>query len=132
VYIRNIIPALALYMGVFVSCIVLAAVPACSSSNKRTNSISASLVAVNAARDGFTSWDRDHQVALVDKATTREESDKALASYHLQRIPVVASFEVAYRALAVAAVGNDEGSLAAAIDAAQKLIEAVKQLRGGI
>jgi len=99
--------------------------------NKRADTLRQSVLAVNAARDGFSTWDRAHQQSIVDAATSREDGEAKLANYRDRRRPVVDGFEVAYRALAVAATQVDDPSLTAAIAKATELIDAVKQLTGG-
>jgi len=119
------------YVVLFLVCMALTAVSATTgcTKNQRVESIHASLVAVNAARDGFASWDNDQQQAIVAHATTREEATKALAEYRENRLKVSADFEVAYRLLAVAATQTDDLSLSAALTEASKLVEAIKKLR---
>lgn len=99
--------------------------------SQRTDTLRTSLISLNAARDGFTSWDRDHQQQIVDQSDSRDEALKALESYRDRRKPVAESFEVAYRALALAATQTDEPSLNAAIASSRELIDAVKALIGG-
>lgn len=103
---------------------------ACTKS-QRVDTIHATVVAVDAARDGFTSWDLAHQQALVDASASRDDATKAVAEYRLKQAQIVNGFEVAYRALAVAATQTDEPSLKAALAAASDLIDAIKRLKGG-
>lgn len=103
---------------------------ACTKS-QRVDTLHASLVSLNAARDGFTSWDREHQQQIVDQATNRDDAVNALESYRDRRKPVAESFEVAYRALALAATQTDDPSLNAALASSRDLVDAVKALIGG-
>jgi hypothetical protein len=128
---RSHMPAFLLYLGVFFACIGLAAAPAACTKNQRVNTIQTSLVAVNVARDGFTAWDLQHQSAIVDAASSRDEAEQKIAAYKAARDPVIAGFEIAYRALAMAATQTDDSSLAVALKASSDLFLAVKQLRGG-
>lgn len=74
----------------------------------RERTLNATLVTVNAARDGFIEHDRVTQLALVDAAPTREAAVAELAAYRKKREPVVEAFTAAYRALAIAAVLEDD------------------------
>ncbi len=120
--IRAQAPALWMFVSMFL--MLLVATPACGGS-KRTRTLGATLTAVNAARDGFVAWDHQHQQVLVEHASSRDDADKALADYHGKRAPVVAAFEVVYRAIAVAATQSDGPSLSAALDKAAQLYEAL-------
>jgi hypothetical protein len=123
--IRTQFPALLVVVAMFA--MLLIATPACSSST-RGKTIHATLVAVNAARDGFVSWDRQHQQDLVAAATFKDEARASIDVYRTRRELVVASFEVVYRAIAVAATQSDEISLTAALARAGELYAALKQI----
>lgn len=100
--------------------------------NERIETLHASLIAVNSARDGFVAWDLPHQQAIVEAATSHEQGAAALAAYQAKRKPVVDGFEVAYRAIALAATQTDDLSLQAALATAGDLIAAVKRLIGDL
>lgn len=74
----------------------------------RERTLNATLVAVNAARDGFIEHDRLTQTAIVDAAATREAAVAELAAYRKKREPVIEAFTATYRALAIAAVLEDD------------------------
>ena len=116
-------------LSLFVMCLMVLVASSCTP-NKRTKTLHATLVAVNAARDGFTAWDREHQASLARTLPSREAIDQALDAYHAKRRPVVDSFEVAYRALAVAATQTDDMSLKTALDGARELLTALQKLVG--
>lgn len=104
---------------------------ACSRS-QRTDTIHATFVAVNGARDGFAVWDKNHQHAIMESARSREEGRDALARYReAQRPAIVEGFVVAYQTLAAAATASDDPSLKGAVAAAMHVIDAVKALTGG-
>jgi hypothetical protein len=103
---------------------------ACTKS-QRTDTLRTSLISLNAARDGFTSWDREHQQQIVDQSASRDEALKALETYRDRRKTVADGFEVAYRALALAATQTDDPSLNAALASSRDLVDAVKALIGG-
>lgn len=71
----------------------------------RTNkALNTALSATNAARDQFTKWDAQHQLAIVDKASTRTEAETNLKTYRTKRQRIVQAFTVAYTSMATAAV----------------------------
>lgn len=99
--------------------------------HKRVQTIVATETALNAARDGFLAWDRQHQLDLVRTSDTRAELDSRVAAYLERRLRVDAAFTVAYQALVVAARTSDEISLQQALAAAGELVVALKKLMGG-
>jgi hypothetical protein len=99
--------------------------------NQRQKTLKGTLVGLNAARDGFTSWDLLHQKSIVEKATTREEAEAKLATYRADRSTLVDALEAAYRLLAAAATQEDDPSLKAALAAAADAVNAIKKLTGG-
>ncbi len=123
---RPVIPALVAHAVLFALLVVAAA----CNQDQRTKTIHATIVSVDAARDGFVSWDRQHQLAIVEKATTREQGEAELVAYRLKRESVVDGFRVAYRGLAVAATQTDEPSLKAALAESGKLLTLIANLRG--
>lgn len=116
-----------------VACFVmqLATVVAACSKQQRQDTIAASLIAVNAARDGFTTWDRQHEQSLLDNTPTREEFDAKITAHRAETVKRLAAFELAYKALATAATQTDDPSLAAAIAQAAELVSQIKKLTGG-
>jgi hypothetical protein len=98
--------------------------------NQRQKTLRASLVIVDAARDGFVSWDATRQTKIVEAATSREEGQAKLDAYREQRKLIVEGFALVYRALASAATQNDDPSLKAAVRDATKLVEQVEALKG--
>lgn len=114
-----------------ITCLLLFActLGAACSKSQRQDTLRASLVTVNAARDGFTTWDVEHQQHLVEVAVDRETAVKAVSEYRAAtQKPIVDGFTVAYRALAVAATQTDEPSLKAAIVSVTELVDAVRTL----
>lgn len=74
--------------------------------------LGASLTVLNAARDGFTAWDDQHQGDIVKAATSLEQGKGELDAYRKRREPVIRGFEIAYKALATAALTPEAGNLA--------------------
>lgn len=109
---------------------VVVGTSSCSAS-KRQDTIRATLVGLNSARDGYTRWDLQHQKAIVEKATSREEGETKLSTYRERQATVVSSFEIAYRTLALAATQTDDPSLSAALTVSAELLEALRTLMGG-
>lgn len=102
-------------------------VSACSKGQRQTT-LHATVLAVNAARDGFLAWDRAHQDSIVQAATTREEAERKLAEYRKSQDKIRDGFTVAYETLAVAATQTDDASLSSAIRAVSDLMAAIQQL----
>lgn len=108
----------------------------------RTNkALGTAIVATNAARDQFTEWDKQHQLDIVDRATTREQATGGLKAYRQKRQKVIQAFTVAYTAMASAAVlvplvqagvRKDRDLiklLAESIGAVQSVIASVREIR---
>ncbi len=64
--------------------------------------LATSMAATNAARDQFLSWDKAHQLEIVDGADTKEEAQGALASYRAKRLKVIRAFTIAYTSIGAA------------------------------
>ncbi len=109
--------------------VIALALVACGG-NARTRTLRTALASADAAVIGFESWDRDHQLDIVDRAETREAAEASLAAYRAEREKVVLAFEAAYRAIAAAALDPDEGDVTPVIDAVQAAYRAVQALRG--
>lgn len=100
---------------------------ACAS-NTRRDVLSRTLIAVDAARTGFTTWDDAHQQDLVAKSTSYEQGVATLEEYRKRRAPVLLAFELAYQAIAVAALAEDEDGVALAKQRLQQLLELIQVL----
>jgi len=97
---------------------------------QRQDTLRASLLSVNAARDSFVAWDLAHQQGLVDRATTREEATQAVSEYRVTQGKVTEWFATAYQALAVAATQSDDASFTQAVDAVRELLRDLQQVIG--
>jgi hypothetical protein len=102
----------------------------CGGPSKRARTLQTVLVSVNAARDGFDEYDRQQQQHVLEASPTREEYAAEIEAYKKARAPVLQAFEVAYRALAIAALQRDEVSLKQALDQVSDLLGAVNKLTG--
>lgn len=127
-HLRDLMPALILHALLFV-CVMLGA--ACNQ-DQRTKTIHASIIAVDVARDGFITWDREHQAQIVEHATSESQGLAELDKYVAKRKPVVDGFQLVYRALALAATQTDEPSLKAALDHAAKLLLDIQRLQSDV
>jgi outer membrane murein-binding lipoprotein Lpp len=116
---------LAALFAVFLA--ILGITAGCNKSARR-DTISATLVAVNAARDGFTAWDLQHQRDILAADTTRAKFEADIAAYREKQDTVRLAFEAVYRLIAAAATQTDKPSLKKAIDAANQLLDDVKAL----
>lgn len=96
----------------------------------RAHTLQTVLATVNAARDGLNEYDRQQAQHIIEGSPTREEYTAEVAAYTKQRAPVLQAFEVAYRALALAALQTDEVSMKQAMAAVGDLLDAVKKLTG--
>lgn len=95
----------------------------------REKTLRASLITVNAAKDGFVTWDQERKNAIVAEATSYEVGESTLTAYIEEREKVLLSFELAYKAIATAAVaGNDD--LTQMLSNLQALWQALEMLTG--
>lgn len=99
----------------------------------RQKALTTSLTAVNAARDGFTAWDGDHQLTLVEHANTMAEGQTKLDSYRTKREPILHGFAVAYELIATAALDIDSDTkYMKALESVKHLYDALKALKESI
>jgi hypothetical protein len=89
------------------------------------------LSGLNTARDGFVTWDMSHQSDLVEKAVTLEDGQNKLREYRQSREKVVYAFEVAYKALAIAALDPSTVTVATVITAAKDVYDLIVLLKNG-
>lgn len=109
--------------------LTLCALEACTK-DTRLSTLQASITSVTAARDGFVIYDRVHQQDLLDTSATREQFTVVITAYRKEREMILNTFEVVYRALAVAATQTDGPSLNAALAQAGELVTAIHKLTG--
>lgn len=100
----------------------LLALASCGAS-QREQTIASVLAATDAARDGFITWDKAHQISIVNGSTSETDAKAKLESYRSSRAKIVEAFEGMYRAIAIAASLNDDTSVANLI----KMAELAKQ-----
>lgn len=107
--------------------VLVLAFTACGAS-QREKTLKVTLVAINAARDGFLVHDEARQGAIVAKAHDLEDGKTQLAAYRLARVEVVEAFELAYRTLATATFLSDDPSVKNAGKALASLLETLKRV----
>jgi hypothetical protein len=101
---------------------------ACGASS-RERALRSSLASVNTAQQGFLAWDKTHQDQIVQHATSLEGGTVAIQIYRARREAISLAFEVAYKAIAVAALEATEANATAAIMAVADLYVAIKRLQ---
>ena len=99
----------------------------CGASARET-ALRSSFIGVNAAREGFVTWDEQHQGQIVAGATSYVDGQTQLAEYRTAREQIVSAFVVAYRAVALAATTED-APLKDMLAAVKALREAIASLQ---
>jgi len=117
-------------MRILLLVLALLVVPACGAS-QREKTIHATYLATNTAHAGFVAFDRSHQTAIVDKATSIAQGRAELDAYRAKRERIVELFSGAYRATAAAALAKDKPTLTALSQAVSLLYAALKDITGG-
>lgn len=90
--------------------------------------LSAANTVLNAASDGFSAWDEQHQTDIARGAKTLEQGTADLQSYRRKREPILAAFTLAYKTLAAAALSPSDLNVALALSTIQDLKTAVLSL----
>lgn len=110
---------------------LLLSLVACGAS-ARESTIRTTLIATNAARDGFVAYDAHRQTAIVDAATSLDQGKGALTEYRVKRQPVVEGLSATYRAIAIAAVLEDDPrTLASMLTLAAQVKTLIDTFTGG-
>lgn len=89
----------------------------------RQKTLHATLIAVDAARDGFVEYDKQRQISIVESSESHAAAVERLAAYRTDRAPIVEAFAQVYKLLATAALLEEDRSLTAALAAAKQLAE---------
>lgn len=124
-------PVTAYFMAIVCGVLLCSSLTAACTQNKRADTIHAAILAVSDAREGFTTWDLQHQHVIVQSSASREDATARVAQYRAKQAKVVATFEVVFKALGLAATQNDDLSLTQALRDADDLLASVKALRKG-
>lgn len=111
--------------------VLLALIGACGTTREEV--LGRTLQGVNAARDGFVQFDKEHQDLIVEKAETFEEGEANLRVYRDKREVVTSAFIVAYSAIAAAAIDvSDEVVFDEAINSAKDLYYAIRRFKDSL
>lgn len=108
--------------------LMLAGLVACAAST-RQKTLNATLASTDVASSTFSTWDRTHQLQLVNMAPDEASGKAALAKYRIEQAKVVLAVTGLYRLIAVAAIANDDHSLAAVVTAAGLLMQELRDLK---
>jgi len=105
--------------------LVLLFLVACAAST-RQKTINAALAATDASAAAFVTWDAQHQIEIAKTAPDRPAAEEKLAAWR-KTVDVVehATIEL-YRAIAIAAVANDDRSVTAMLKLAADLAATLK------
>lgn len=114
--------------------------PGCHGS-ARTDTIRATIVAVDSASAGFVTWNRETSKRILDEGqakipeigveAARADTVAKLDAHDKKVDDVMQLFLAAYRAGALAASKNDDRSLKDVVKAASALFDAIARVRGG-
>ena len=113
----------ALVLGFLLSFITCNA--SCSGANQKQRTLAVALTSVDAARDSFITWDAAHQSDIVGTVSSYEEGVSRLTAYRGKRDEIVAGFELAYQAIAAAALGREDITV-------ENVIERVRWLQAAL
>jgi DNA-binding LytR/AlgR family response regulator len=102
--------------------------PACGGSSK-LRALQASKLAVDTIYTGMETFDRAHQIEIINGAKTRDEAITRIQAYRDQRAVIIEAFIVAYKALAAAAFDLSDLKYLEALAKAKDLVEEVKRFK---
>lgn len=110
--------------------LVLVVLLAACGASSRERALRTTLAAVDASAAGFETWDGQHQKAIVDQAKSADEATASITAYRLKREQAVAAFEVAYHAIAAAAL-HGSAAIGPALKAAEEAYQVLEELKHG-
>lgn len=99
--------------------------------NARQDTIKTALIATNAARDAFVSYDAVAQDKIVEAATSLEDGKTKLKEYRAKRDKVLALFPVVYYSIIAASQANDDASFNKMKASLKSLLDAITPIIGG-
>lgn len=108
--------------------LLMAWILAACTASAREKTIAGTYVAVNTASAGLVAFDARHQDDLVVGAPDEASGKTALAEYRAKRELAVKAIDAAFRAIATAAVLEDDQSLAAMLAAALIVKQELQEL----
>lgn len=102
--------ALRVLIVIIVACQVtmVASNLASCTSHGRQDTIHATYLTTNAARDAFVAWDKQHQAEIVAGATSHDDGIAKLSAYHEKRAEVADLFVKMYQSIVAAQEANDD------------------------
>lgn len=110
--------------------LVVALLTACGP-GARAKLVRASFDAAQTIQAGFEAWDQAHKTAIARNADSYEDGVRELERYYAERAPVITAIDVVYRAIAAAALGEDNASVKTALAALDRLRTELSKLSGG-
>lgn len=110
--------------------IALALQSAGCGASARERAIKGTFIAVNAASDGFVTWDERTQDAIVTAAQTREDGREMLLAHREKRERIVQGLTMVYRALVLAAIDPEDANIAIVTGLAAELYETIREVTG--
>jgi hypothetical protein len=111
--------------------LLLFVVLAACGASAREKALRTSFVAVTTLQAGFEAWDKEHQLAIVEKASSYEAGAAEIEAYWKKRTDVTNGFEAAYRTIAAALIADEKHTLTGAKRAYDQLVQALTVLTGG-
>jgi len=96
---------------------------------KRNSSLIVALTTVDAARDSFIAWDREHQETIVKNATSKEDAEAKLTAYRKKQAEISSLFKSAYDTMKAAAEINNDQSMKAMLDVVMQLSKVLDDLK---
>ena len=111
--------------------LVGATLEACGS-NARKESIHATFVTTNAARDAFITWDKQHQHEIVSNATSHDDGVAKLHAYYEKQAEIANLFVKMYQSIAAAQLANDDVSITAMVNLALQVKMTVDAITKGV
>ena len=102
--------------------VLVCALVACGGATKRQATLKATLVAVDQARDVVIRIDATAQDLILDTSTTKEQFTERITAYRKIQRKLLDGFEATYKAIAVAAITDDDTSLTNMLMVFQNLI----------
>ena len=94
----------------------------------REKTIHATLTATDAARTAFVGFDEQYQHVIVTEAKDLDSGKAALVAYRAKRAHTIDVFGATYRAIATAAILNDDKSFTGLLQAAALLSDDLHSL----
>lgn len=102
----------------------------CCGPSTRQAALRGSLLATDAAAAAFVTYSRDHQLDIVEAATSYDDGNSRLIAWHQEREPILDSIRLAYRLIATATL-DESTPLTDVLATVESIVGAVEKLTGG-